>query len=173
MNIINVKVGYLSTNCYILEKDKECLVVDPGYDIEKIKSSIKSKLVGILITHHHHDHDGALKDLLDYKSVPVYDYSNLKEGNVSIGNFNFEVIYTPGHTKDSITYYFYEDKSMFTGDFLFNNDIGRTDLPTGSDIEMKSSINKIKKYPDGIDVYPGHEEFTTLRNEKENNIYFN
>ena len=61
---------------------------------------------------------------------------------------------------------------MFTGDFIFKENIGRTDLETGNMLEMQESLNMIKKYGDDIILYPGHGESTTLGYEKVNNIYF-
>ena len=58
-------------------------------------------------------------------------------------DFKFKCIYTPGHSKDSVTFYFEEEKIMFVGDFIFKDSIGRCDLPGGSESEMKESINKI------------------------------
>jgi len=60
---------------------------------------------------------------------------------------------------------------MFTGDFLFYGTIGRTDLEGSNEEDMKKSIDKIKKYPDAK-IYPGHGWTTTLKREKEKNIYF-
>ena len=60
---------------------------------------------------------------------------------------------------------------MFDGDFIFKESIGRTDLPGGSDADMKESINKILTYSEDIKLYPGHNEETTLKYEKENNPY--
>ena len=169
MEINRVVVGYLETNCYVLVKDNECLVIDPGDEIDKIKKVIgDKKVVGVIITHHHFDHVGALKYFDDNL---ILDKSNLKEQDYQIGPFNFTVIYTPGHKEDLITIYFKEDKSMFVGDFIFKNSIGRTDLPGGNDKEMLESIKKIKKYPD-LTIYPGHGDKTTLQSEIENNPYF-
>ena len=61
---------------------------------------------------------------------------------------------------------------MFTGDFIFRDTVGRVDLPTGSEKEMNKSIEKIKKYDDDIDIYPGHGDITTLSYEKKSNVYF-
>ena len=72
---------------------------------------------------------------------------------------------------DSITYYFYEDKVMFTGDFLFKGTIGRYDFPESNVEEMIKSIKKIKQYNSNITIYPGHGEKTTLENELKNNPY--
>ncbi|MBP3766052.1 MAG: MBL fold metallo-hydrolase [Bacilli bacterium] len=172
MIIKNIKVGYLQTNCYILIKDNKCIVIDPGDEVYKIESVIgNNKLVGIIVTHYHEDHIGALEELKESHNVPVYDRGNLEEGMNSIDNFNFEVLYTPGHRNDSITIIFREYHSMFTGDFLFKGSIGRTDLETGNDIEMQESINKIKEYSSNYRVYPGHGDTTTLLDEFNNNIF--
>ena len=169
-----IQVGYLETNCYILVQNGLCLVIDPGDEFYSIQSQIgENRLVGVLITHKHPDHIGALDELLGHYSVPVYDISNLEEQKYDIDGFRFEVIYTKGHTNDSISFWFYEYNFMFTGDFIFKGTIGRTDLPTGDSIEMKKSIEKIKEYSDRIKIYPGHGESTNLGIEKENNYYFN
>ena len=114
----------------------------------------------------------ASKEAKNYYNIKVYEYKNLKEGKITIGPFDIEVIYTKGHTNDSVTYYFKEEKIMFTGDFIFKNSIGRTDLG-GNTKDMIESINKIKHYDDSIIIYPGHGEYTTLSSEKENNEFFN
>lgn len=171
MNIKKVIVGELETNCYILEQDKTCLIIDPGAEPLKIEREINGKLIGIITTHHHYDHIGALNYFKEKYNIPVFNYNNLKEGINKIGNFTFEIIYTLGHTNDSICIYFKEDNVMFVGDFIFYHTIGRTDLPTGDYKEMQKSIEKIKKY-DNINMYPGHGRETNIKEEKENNIYF-
>jgi glyoxylase-like metal-dependent hydrolase (beta-lactamase superfamily II) len=171
MKIDIVKVGYLETNCYILDIDNHVLVIDPGDEFDKINTVINNRVIdGVLITHGHFDHVGALDS---FKKNTIHDYYNLDEGIHEIGKFKFDVIYTPGHKEDSVTFYFKEDKVMFVGDFIFKDSIGRTDLPGGNTIDMLSSINKIKKYDDDIKLYPGHGPSTSLGYEKKNNIYFN
>lgn len=169
MEIKIVKVGYLQTNCYILKKNDNIIIIDPGDEYEKIKKEIDKNVSAILITHNHFDHIGALKQ---FKNVKIYDYNNLKEQNYNIDGFKFKVIYTKGHTNDSISFYFKEEKVMFTGDFVFKNSIGRTDLETGSNEEMKKSIEKLKEYPSNITLYPGHGDKTTLENEIKINPFF-
>ena len=172
MKLDIVKVGYLKENCYILEKNNNVLIIDPGDNADKIKEVVgKRCVIGILITHNHFDHVGALSEMIKKYNVGAYDYNTLKEGKNSIDIFDFEVIYTPGHTNDSVSYYFYKENIMFTGDFIFKKSIGRWDLG-GNEIDMKESINKVKKYKNDIKIYPGHGESTLLLFEKENNIYF-
>lgn len=172
MQVKRIVTGNLEENCYILIDNDKCLVIDPGDDYFKIKKEIGLlKVVGVLLTHKHFDHIGALNDLLASYDVTVYSKDNLSEGINTIDCFTFESIYTPGHTIDSVTYYFKSDKIMFTGDFLFKNNIGRCDLPTGNFDMMKKSLFKIKKYEADTIIYPGHGEDSTLDYEFNNNYY--
>ena len=173
MNIDKLAVGYLRCNCYILDKDNKVLIIDPGDESENIIKKIGNrKVVGIIITHYHFDHIGALSELKDKYHTKVYDKNNLSEGINKIDNFIFEVIYTPGHKEDLITIYFKDNKCMFTGDFIFKDSIGRCDLSGGNIHDMMISIDKIKKYAKNITIYPGHGEITTLGYEINNNPYF-
>ena len=171
MKIEIIKVGELETNCYILEKNNNILLIDPGDESDKIIDKINDKkLIAILITHNHFDHIGALNDILSKYKVDVYNKNNLEEKEYNIGEFKFKVIFNPGHTEDSISYLF--DNNLFCGDFIFKDSIGRWDLPTGNYEKLLNSIEKIKKYNDLI-IYPGHGNKTTLEKEKRNNYYFN
>lgn len=175
MNVDILVVGPLETNCYIISKDNKCLIVDPGDNENFIVSTLKEKKLtpeAILITHDHEDHIKYAKSLSLIYGITIYDYNNLFEGPKSLGDFNFEVIYTPGHSDSSITFYFKEYDIMFTGDFVFYEDVGRTDLKTGSYTKLLDSIKKIKTYSDNITLYPGHGKLTTLEHEKNYNKYF-
>ncbi|MBQ2946307.1 MAG: MBL fold metallo-hydrolase [Bacilli bacterium] len=163
MQVNKVVVGPLETNCYILTINNKCLVIDPGDEIDKIKQEIdKKKIVGVIVTHHHFDHIGGLNY---FDKNLILDKNNLEEKEYNIEDFIFEVIYTPGHKEDAITIYFKQYSIMFTGDFIFEGAIGRVDLEGGSTIDMKKSLNKIKKYYGGINVYPGHGNSTYLYKE--------
>lgn len=164
MKIKRLILGPLEENCYIITIDNKTIIIDPGAESNKIISECKSKnIVGILITHHHFDHIGALKE--------IEKYFKIKETK-QIKDINYEIIKTPGHTSDSLTYYFPEEKIMFTGDFLFKGSIGRYDMPTGSYIDIKNSLKKLSYFPDEIIIYPGHGDKTTLGIEKQNFKYY-
>lgn len=172
MQIEKVVTGVLDENCYVLKKNNTCLVIDPGDQYNKIKDTIGDlKVLGVLITHSHFDHIGALRNFLTKRSIKIFKRSNLEEKEYIIGDFKFKVIYTPGHSKDSVTFYFEEEKVMFVGDFIFKESIGRVDLPGGNQKDMELSIEKIKKYPTDTIIYPGHYDESTIGFEKENNIY--
>lgn len=168
-----LEVGLLKCNCYKIEKDGKCLLVDPGDDKERIITFIgSSEVLAILVTHSHFDHVGCVDSLSKKYDRPVYKFDNVVEGEIQIGDFKFEVIRVPGHSKDSISFYFRDDGVMFTGDFLFYDTVGRCDLEGGNFGEMVESIEKIKKYADQIVIYPGHGRTTVLGLEKKNNLYF-
>lgn len=172
MEIKTIITGVLDENCYVLINDKECLVIDPGDDYPKIKEVVgDNKVLGVLITHSHFDHIGALRNFLTKRSIKIFKKSSLTENKYTIENFNFECLYTPGHSKDSVSFYFKDEKAMFVGDFIFKESVGRSDLPGGDINELKESLEKIKKYDDDITLYPGHGEKTTLKYEKENNEF--
>lgn len=173
MEIEKIETGYLQENCYLIKKDNKCLIVDPGDETNKIISKIGNlQVLAILVTHHHFDHVGALKDLINKYNAPVYDYHNSKEQDYEIGPFSFELIYNPGHSEDSVSFYFKKENVMFVGDFVFLSTIGRCDLEGGNYSVMKNSIEKLKLNSENIILYPGHGEDTTLNFEKENNPYF-
>ena len=170
MQIDRVITGSLEENCYILGIEDKVLIIDPGDDIDKINKVINNrKVLGVLITHRHFDHVGALSY---FDKNIIYDRSNTEEKEYKIDKFNFNIIFNPGHSSDSISFYFKKENILFCGDFIFYESIGRCDLPTGNMTEMKNSIEKIKKYDDSIVIYNGHGESTTLGYEKRNNPYF-
>ncbi|MFI3260747.1 MAG: MBL fold metallo-hydrolase [bacterium] len=162
MQIEKINVGSLRTNCYfIIDDKKNCIVVDPGDEFLKIEEKLKDlNLVGILVTHSHYDHIGALEEL--------EEKYNLTHNKFQIDGFNFEVIKTPGHRYDSVTFYFETEKIMFTGDFLFKDTYGRIDLEGSNPKDMYESLAMIKKYPDDVRIFPGHGKDSNLGYEKSN-----
>lgn len=84
-----------------------------------------------------------------------------------VGNIEFKVMYTPGHTNDGTCLYCENEKLVFTGDTLMYMGYGRCDFPTGNQKELKKSIKKLFLLPDDTFVYPGHGLATTIKDEKE------
>lgn len=126
-------------------------------------------VLAVLITHYHFDHIGALGNLLDDYNCEVIDYKSSQTQHIN--NFSFIILKTPGHTSNSVSYYFKNDNIMFTGDFLFKESIGRCDLDDGNYDIMLKSISKIKTYNKDIKIYPGHGDNSTLSHEFEYNVY--
>lgn len=159
MNIENLILGRLNTNCYILKKDNKCIIIDPGDNADIIKGKCTGYVVEeILVTHHHWDHILALEEL--------ENFYHIKHNTFLRKTFKYEIIKTPGHASDSLTFYFPHEQIMFTGDFLFYHTIGRCDLETSSIIEMQKSLSEISNYADNILIYPGHGKSTILGEEK-------
>ena len=156
--------------------------------------------IAILNTHYHPDHTCANKDLKERFNIPlmigekdavqlqfVYDAAMqimiqcnpsppadnlLREGDIiKIGCLSLKVIETPGHTKGGICFYDECNNILFSGDTLFLESIGRTDLPTGSDKELTHSLKKLFNLPLYTAVYTGHGDKTTLFHEQEHNPF--
>lgn len=173
---IEVDAKGIITNCYLVIKDNYCLIIDPGAEYPKIKNEIERQNlipICVLVTHYHFDHIDALQDIKNTFKIPVIDYKTYinDEEIISIGNFDFNIISTKGHSKDSVSYYFFKNLSFFCGDFIFLEDIGRCDLQGGSETKMKESLKKLITYPNDMKIFPGHDESTDLKHEKENNKY--
>jgi len=95
------------------------------------------------------------------------------EEEIFFGNTHLKALYTPGHSIGGLSYYFEKEGYVFTGDTLFQHDIGRTDLLGGNhDVLIKSIRNQLFTLPDNTVVYPGHSLDTTIGEEKLNNPYF-
>ncbi len=157
MNIKRIVVGELMTNCYLVYNNKEMIVVDPGDDadiiIKKIQQiGITPKL--IINTHSHFDHILANKDVQRFTGAEIA--KNLQEGDdIFIGDEKLKVLYTPGHTNDSIC--LLGNKFIISGDVLFFGGYGRTDLPEGSDDKMKKTLHRLQNELDKETIiYPGH-----------------
>jgi len=196
MDLKTVKVGILQTNCYILTQNGKAVIIDPGAKAERILTALGegTQVLAILLTHAHFDHIGALNDLLAVHPCPIYlheddeplmrdpqlNYSFPKRfivdqatkpypSKLVLGEFVFEVLETPGHTDGSVCLILKD--WMFTGDTLFMQSVGRTDLRTGNPTKMKQSLRKLKAIDHDYQVYPGHDDPTSLREEKLHNIY--
>lgn len=155
---------------------------------------------GILLTHSHWDHLMGVEEFVNKYNVPIYlgdsrpnytdnndfnytkekynveiknnfDIIHLSEGLHSIGDFNYEIINTPGHTFCSVVYYFKDEELMFTGDFLFRKTIGITYSKNSDKKLMVKSLIKITPYPDSTKIFPGHGPLTKLGREKVENKF--
>lgn len=167
--------------------------------ILKIKE-LNVKPVAILLTHGHFDHVMAVKDLVEEYGIKTYgskeevaifendslncsgmirqnyelEVDILLEDNekVNLAGFDIEVIHTPGHTQGGVCYYIEDEGVLFSGDTLFADSIGRTDLPTGDIRALRNSIIKrLFVLPEEVEVYPGHGAKTTIGHEKAHNPF--
>jgi len=192
MEIKTLTVSSFMTNCYIISKDNDALIVDPGSGFRKIVSYIEENnlnVLAILLTHGHLDHIGAVDSLVKNYHCDVYacqdDEEILRDAKKNFGtsinspvtfldgdklnvkDFEIEIYYTPGHTAGSVCYKI--ENYLFTGDTLFKNDIGRTDLYSGSFPQLINSLQIFYHFPLDTIVLPGHEETSTIGEELKNN----
>lgn len=111
------------------------------------------------------------KHFLGFKQVilPIKNikYFNIKN-SLKISNFKLKIIHTPGHTPGSCCFYFKEENALFTGDTLFADGVGRTDLSYSSKENLRKSLIKLSELPGETLVYPGHGEETIIENEVKN-----
>ncbi|NLC33652.1 MAG: MBL fold metallo-hydrolase [Erysipelothrix sp.] len=194
MEINKLTVGPVATNVYIARKDNEVIIVDPGAEFARIDALIKPSdhILGILLTHGHFDHIGAVNELVNKYDIPIFApekeerlivnpklsfYDGIPIANINyindgftLGNFNIKMYETPGHTFGSVTYEI--DDVLFTGDTLLNLNVGRQDLPTGSEEDMKKSIEFFKTFTTDYKIRAGHGNDSTLFYQFERNPYF-
>ena len=193
-----IHVGPMQNFSYIIgdENSKEAIIVDAGWDVDKlidISNKEKLKITKIILTHSHYDHVQKIDELASKTNAEVYfhenDYNEIKKiiknsnikiiklknnDEIKIGKIKIKIIHTPGHTPGAICLLF--ENKLITGDTLFVNAIGRTDLAGGDSLKLFESLQKLKKLDDKVEVYPGHDygdiPFSTIGGEKKTNPYF-
>jgi glyoxylase-like metal-dependent hydrolase (beta-lactamase superfamily II) len=180
-------MGPPQTNCYIISIDNKELIIDPGIDATKwVVENVKNP-VAILNTHGHYDHIWSNAELQEELKIPLYipkedafmlesdplgrkapkskaDF--LIEGDQSIEIEGIEVQYRhfPGHTPGNSIIEIGD--IWLSGDFLFQQSIGRWDFPFSSGASMIKSLEKAMKIKEDFTIYPGHGMSTTLKQEQ-------
>lgn len=152
--------------------------------IAEMLNTLQANVKYILLTHCHGDHIGGVKELKENFGgkilIHIEDEPGLRDPLINlssyigigevileadsrlndndlihIGDLEFKVIHTPGHTKGGICLYLESEKILFSGDTMFRGSWGRTDLPTGSFEDIINSITeKLMKLPEDVIVYP-------------------
>lgn len=192
----------VNTYVIIDEKNKKSAIIDVGGNIQKIMTDLKAEGITvecILNTHGHFDHILGEKEAQNLYNIPVYIHKadvilvekmkeqttmwgipsseapvingTFEDGDIiKIGELEIKVLHTPGHTPGGVG--FLCENTLISGDSLFYNSIGRTDLPLGNYDDLINSIEtKFLTLPDDTRVLPGHERETTIGNEKANNEF--
>ncbi len=170
--------------------DKEAgvaFVVDPSAPQEGILPALKAEkleLRGVLLTHGHYDHVVGVEQVdvpvyLSAAEAPFYTpkvkqfIRTVNAQKIVLGAFTIECLHTPGHTPGCQC--FLVDGNLFTGDVLFVDAVGRTDLPGGSARVLFKSLQRIKELPGTTMIWPGHHygasSHGTLERLKEHNPF--
>jgi len=200
-------VGPVQENCFIVrEKDAPAaIIVDPGDEADQLLAAVErlgiETVEGILITHTHFDHVGAVAPVARATGAPVYcpelevdvlanimdyvpwpgfgpfesyqaDRTVAGGDNLDLAGLNIDVIFTPGHSPGHVTYAISDQDALFSGDVLFQGSVGRVDLPGGDWPTLLASIEGLlSAHPDETTVYPGHMGITTLGRERATNPF--
>lgn len=193
MTIYTVPAGVLRANSYIVtENGADAVLIDCG-GAQPLASARQKGLNirSVLLTHGHFDHIAgcaelqavgaqigcakAEKSLLASPAnlaaemgvrIPAFsvDFTFQDGDELDLCGLKFTVLATPGHTPGGVC--FLCGDSLFTGDTLFCESVGRTDFPGGSTAQLRESVKKLLALPGNLTVYPGHDEPTTLEHER-------
>ena len=196
MQIQQLVMGHLATNCYIVKNNQDVLIIDPVQDAPRIQAQLKTgdRVLAILLTHGHFDHIGAVDDLYALYGCPIYlhhaDHAMVLSSDLNfsfkqniritsplldypdhlkLGPFNLEIFETPGHSEGCVLIRL--EEHLFTGDTLFKGDVGRTDLTSSDPRKMRQSLKLFRQFDVDLKIYPGHEETTSLFEELRSNPY--
>lgn len=200
MKLYHMFTGDLGVNTYFLVNENDrAAVVDPGEDGAAVLAFAEKhgfKITACYLTHGHFDHMGCCKRLQDLgvkiyvsekdadklytdknegavfgrRVEPLHADNTFRDGDVlDFEGFKLCVMETPGHTAGSVC--FFTELGIFSGDTLFYENAGRTDLADGDDADMERSLAKLMAVRGDFTVYPGHGRATTLAHEREFNPY--
>ena len=191
MKIYTLQLGQMANCTYIVQEGAQGVIIDPSWqmrDIYKVLEENQIMTKAVLFTHGHYDHLTNAQDLMETYKIKGYigkddiDLSGLPEKFLEVlegdtcldlAGMKIEFIHTPGHTKGSFCIKI--GSALFSGDTLFKNSIGRTDLPGGNAQEMQKSLLRLSQLPPETQVFCGHAygpDFkTTIKEELENNSF--
>ena len=184
VRIVPIKgsMGGYPVYAYLLIVENKCIIIDtadsPDMIIQEVKKNNLEPLF-MLITHSHSDHIGGYKKIKDNLNINGYIHKSalfnsdslrdLSEQHAfEVNSHRIEVIPTPGHTQDSVTYLV--DKYLFIGDLIFAGSLGRGNW---SYKELLESAKKILGFPEDYHIFPGHGPKTSVGEERENNAFVN
>jgi glyoxylase-like metal-dependent hydrolase (beta-lactamase superfamily II) len=180
-------MGMTQTNCYIVTIDKKDIIIDPGIDATKWVLDNCTNPICILNTHGHFDHIWSNSELQKELKIPLYiqkedafmlqkcplgqqipkstaDYLVEGDEKLTIKGIDIQYRHFAGHTPGNSIIEI--NDVWFSGDFLFQQSIGRWDFPFSSGDDMVKSLEKAMKIEGDFTVYPGHGMSTTLKREQ-------
>jgi hydroxyacylglutathione hydrolase len=194
LDVLRLPLGVYETNCYLVAREgaPDAAVIDPGDAPEAVLAALAERgwrPAGVLVTHGHFDHLGAVRGVAEAAGVEVWmprseagelrrldpgghEPDHLLDGGetVSVAGIDFATMLVPGHSPASIAYH--ADGCLFSGDVLFAGSVGRSDLEGGDHDTLLASIGRLMDaYPAGTAVLPGHGPATTLGRERASNPF--
>lgn len=199
-------VGPAQENCFLLRREgsDRALMIDPGEEAPKLLAAVEQlgvTLDGILLTHTHFDHVGAVAPVARATGAEVWvpemerfvladinrfvpwsgfgpfesweaEHTVAGGETLELAGFQIDVLFTPGHSPGHVSYSFAEQEAIFSGDVLFQGSVGRTDLPGGDEPTLLRSIRTLlDTLPGATTVHPGHMGLTTLGEERASNPF--
>jgi hydroxyacylglutathione hydrolase len=170
VKVFQIPVGPMQNFAYLVEDERsgEAMAVDSGWGTEpivRLATGEGMRVKYVCATHGHYDHVKTMGRLAAELGAATVAFEGSEAGHelsvrdgetLRLGQSSVKVIHTPGHTEDSVCYY--DGGDLFTGDTLFIEAWGRTDLEGGSDAKLFSSLHEvIMRLPQSTVVYPGHD----------------
>ena len=206
MDVRMLTVGPIQENCFLFRHDgsDRALIVDPGEEADRLLAEIAAMgvtLDGILLTHAHFDHVGAVAPIAKATGAEVWvpeiekgvladinayvpwaefgpfeswDAEHTLAGGerLELAGFEIDVLFTPGHSPGHVTFSIPDEAVIFSGDVLFQGSVGRTDLPGGDPRVLMESLGTLAEaLPDETVVHPGHMGITTIGAERATNPF--
>lgn len=187
MIVHQLQVGNMQNFTYVLEDEEtsQAIILDPSWDLDEVKRIIEKNNLTvkyIVNTHHHFDHTLGNESMAKETGAKIIQYAtsalrhdiSVSEGEkIVFGNSELDVLYTPGHSKDSMC--LVGDGKIFSGDTLFVGTCGRVDLPGGDARELYHSlVDTLRNLDDNLLMYPGHNYGTaptsTIGEQKRMNL---
>ncbi|MFQ5605816.1 MAG: hydroxyacylglutathione hydrolase family protein [bacterium] len=181
MKVIHIPldVNYVNSYLAVHKESRDAFLVDCGKFDEQIKNVIRDhqlNLKMLLLTHTHYDHTDGVKEFRKafkapiYSASPDYDYHVSEGEQIAFGESAIEVLATPGHTHDSISFHY--QHAVFVGDAIFSGAVGGTSSRSNFEEEIKYVRTKVLALPDNTMIYPGHGAPTMVGVERLFNPFF-